>query len=304
MSRIHEALLRAEIERRNISNPDAPQSLDRPVATPVCDPLPIQDAIDLDSLPHRSWTPNMAALPTLADSGNCVEQFRSLRSHLHLHRLQKSLKTILVSSGLPAEGKTFVAVNLVMSLAHNSNRQVLLIDADLRRPAAHTLLGASPSPGLADYLQGKASIQEIIQRSVAPKSADIDQRNHSNVAFISAGNCSDGALELICSHRIDELISQLAPLFEWVIVDSPPVLVVSDAVDLARAADAVLLVARAGSTPYAVAQNTQRAFSNSRLLGFVLNASKEVRDRYSYYDDYMSDSNGTSKRKHAKESRK
>lgn len=307
MSRIYDALQRAEMERRNISDPDRPESLDHFVAAPVCDPLPVKNAIDLDSLPRHAWTPDLTALPTLGDRSKCVEQFRSLRSHLHLQRVQKDLKTILVSSGLPAEGKTFVAANLAMSLAHNSDGHVLLVDADLRRPLAHKLLGASTSPGLTDYLEGKASIQEIMQRSVEQKSADRHHRNCSNVTFISAGKCSDEALELICSHRFDELISQVAPLFDWIILDSPPVLVVSDAVDLARAVDAVLLVARAGSTPYVIAQNAHRAFSNSRLLGFVLNASKEIRrkDPYSsYYDPYISDSDGSSKRRRTKESRK
>ena len=307
MSRIYEALQRAETERRNVSHPDAPQSLEQSIAAPVCDRLPALDGIDLDNLPRVSWTPNLIALPTLADRGKCVEQFRSLRSQLHLHRLQQDLKTVLVSSGLPAEGKTFVALNLAMSLAHNSEKQVLLIDADLRRPAAHTLLGAPPSPGLAEYLEGKASVHDIMQRSAAPKCADIHQRNYSNLTFIPAGKCSDGALGLICSHRIDELISQLSPLFDWIILDSPPVLIVADAVDLVRAVDAVLLVARAGTTPYTVAQSAQRAFSSSRLLGFVLNASKETTRKdayYSYYDDHVPDSQNTSNRKRRKEGRK
>ena len=307
MSRIYEALQRAEAERMDTSNPDAPQTFDHLAATPICDRLPIQGVIDLDHIRRQAWIPDLRALPTLADRGKCVEQFRSLRSQLHLQRLQQDLKTILISSGLPAEGKTFVAMNLAMSLAHNSDRQVLLVDADLRRPAAHKLLGATASPGLADYLDGKASIHEITQRSVAPQCADVQQGNYSNVAFIPAGTCSDGACELICSHRVDQLISQLSPLFDWIIIDSPPALVVSDAVDLARAVDAVLLVARAGSTPYAVAQNTQRAFSNSRLLGFVLNASKEATRTdpyYSYYDDYGSGPHGAPKRKRSKESRK
>lgn len=307
MSRIYEALQRAEAERRNMSNPDATQTPDSFAGPSVCDSLPGPDAIDLDNLPRQSWSPNFTALPTLADRGRCVEQFRSLRSQLHLFRLQQDLKTILVSSGLPAEGKTFVALNLAMSLAHNSEGRVLLIDADLRRSAAHKVLGASASPGLAEYLEGKASSQEVIQHSAAPKSADDHQRDYSNVAFIPAGKCSDGALELICSHRFDELISKLTPMFDWIIIDSPPVLVVTDAVDLARAVDAVLLVAHAGRTPYAVAQNAQRAFSNSRLLGFVLNASKEATGSgsyYSYYEDYGSESHGKSKRQRTKESRK
>ena len=306
MSRIYEALQRAEAERTNLVKlGEAPIPNDL-TATAISEPVPLQQPINLDDLPLNSWTPSLTELPSLADRGKFVEQFRNLRSHLHLHRIQQDLKTVLVSSGMPEEGKTFIAVNLALSLAHNSAHNVLLIDADLRRPSAHRLLGASGEPGLADYLEGKASVTEIIQRSVSPKCADGHQRNYSNVAFVSAGKCRDNALELFCSHRIDEMMSQLAPLFEWIIVDSPPVLVVTDAVDLARAADAVLLVARAGRTPYTIAQNTLKAFGNSRLLGFVLNAVADAPRNdpyYSYYYDDDRSSSSASKRKNTKGSR-
>lgn len=300
MSRIYEALQRAELERQTSLGSANAQARDQFASPPICDPLPAHEQIDIDRLPRTPWKPSMAELPAMADHGKSVEQFRSLRSHLHLQRLQQDVKTILVSSGLPAEGKTFIAVNLVMSLAQNSDQRVLLIDGDLRRPAAHKLLGASASPGLAEYLEARASLSEVIQRSISQKCSDIQQRNYPNISFISAGKCSDGALELICSHRLDELISQLAPLFDWIIIDSPPVLVVTDAVDLARTADAIILVARAGRTPYAAAQKAQRAFTASRLLGFVLNASKDATRSdpyYSYYYDADPDAPADRKRK-------
>ncbi len=103
----------------------------------------------------------------------------------------------------------------------------------------------------------------------------------------------------MANHRIEELIATVSPHFDWIVIDSPPVLAVTDAVDLARAADAVLLVARGASTPYDVAQRAQAAFSNSRILGFVLNAVKDAprKDSYDYgYYYYHSESEGADQR--------
>lgn len=307
MSRIYEALQRAETERKSKEDPEATSVADDSASPTVCDPFPFEETFDIDRVAKYPWSPVLKELPALADRGKCVEQFRSLRSNLQLQRRQQDFKSILVSSGLPTEGKSFIAVNLVMSLAHNTQGNVLLIDADLRRPAAHKLIGTSAAPGLAEYLDRTASISDVIQRSATPKCADIQVRSYSNVAFIAAGKCSDNTLELVSSHRMDELLSKLSPHFEWIVLDSPPVLAVTDAVDLARVADAVLLVARAGSTPYTIAQKAQQAFSGSRVLGFVLNATRYAQRQDRYYSYYYKDDPAThdhSRRKRARESRK
>jgi len=110
--------------------------------------------------------------------------------------------------------------------------------------------------------------------------------NTSNLTFIPSGKCSDNSSELVANHRIEELITAASPHFNWIVIDSPPVLAVTDAVELARAADAVLLVARGASTPYDVAQRALAAFGNSRVLGFVLNAVKRAPRRGSYSYNY------------------
>jgi capsular exopolysaccharide synthesis family protein len=231
----------------------------------------------------------MTSLPTLADRGESIEQFRGLRSQIYQFLDQDPLKTILVSSGMPAEGKSFVVTNLAMSLARNKNHNVLLIDADLRKPSLHTILGAPNVPGLAEYLAGAAEVNDILQRNQNPSIVEVGGlRNIPNITFISGGVGGDNASELVANHRIEELIATLSPHFDWILVDSPPVLAFADAIDLARAADAVLLVARGATTPYDVAQRTQAAFSNSRILGFVLNAVKDAPHNSSYYYHYSS----------------
>lgn len=299
MSRIFEALQRADIERKS-----APEIRDKQPADP--DPIPgIEEliaqsnaGIDLDAIARYPWKPFIASFPTLADRGSGVEQFRSLRSRIYQARYEAPVKTILVSSGMPSEGKSFVAANLAMNLARNSVGSILLIDGDLRRPTLHKMLGAPNEPGLSEYLGGSADAQQIMQRDCDRETAETaNMARASNLTFIPAGKCGDNSSELVSNRRIEELIAALSPHFDWIIIDSPPVLTVTDAMELCRAADAVLLIARGSITPYDVAQRTQAAFSNSRILGFVLNDVKEVPPRgYAYYD-YYSEPSATSRAK-------
>jgi protein-tyrosine kinase len=286
MSRIFEALQRADLERKT-----APAAGDNQVTVPEVmagvEEIPQAQAdIELESITQHRWRPSIASLPTLADRGAGVEQFRSLRSHIYQARYEAPLKTILISSGMPSEGKTFVAANLAMSLARNSVNNILLIDGDLRRPTLHSVLGAPDGPGLSEYLAGIAEVKDILQRNSSSKAADSNGVDSlSNLTFIPAGKCGDNSSELVANHRIEELIAAVSPQFDWILIDSPPVLAVTDAVELAHAADAVLLIAREANTTYTVAQNTQAIFSSSRILGFVLNDVKEApHDGYSYYN--------------------
>jgi capsular exopolysaccharide synthesis family protein len=285
MSQIYEALERAENERQTDTR-FAP-------ATPV-ENVPVATTADSDTLANRaffehigrrSWTPSQLHLPTLADSGAAVEQFRSLRSSLYQMRDQVPLKTIVVSSGMPGEGKTFVAANLAISLARNNERPILLVDADLRRPSIHRLIGACESPGLNQYLSGSILLPGILQRlGDSALASEPGIRALSNLALIPAGPHGENqSPELVGNQRMEELITALSPHFSWIIIDSPPALAVTDAVDLARTADGVLLVARGAATPFRVAQRAQAAFNNVRVLGFVLNAVKHVRHNESYY---------------------
>lgn len=301
MSRIYEALQRAELERKDIFDLQSDQPADDMVLSGgVGEPTNASIFVDLNTITQHPWNPSMVSLPTLAEYGECVDQFRSLRSQIYLLRIEAMLKTILVSSGMPAEGKTFVAANLAISLARNYERRVLLIDGDLRRPSIHKLFNAPNSPGLSDYLAGNAKVTEIIQRDSTPRT---DQNQVisalSNLTLIPAGDCGDNFPEIAGNHRLDELIATLSPHFDWIVMDSPPVLAVTDAVDLARTADAVLLVAREAKTPYDVARRAQAAFSNSRVLGFVLNAVKDAPRRKYYHNYYAGQGAG-----HVKKGRK
>jgi capsular exopolysaccharide synthesis family protein len=284
MSRIYDALQRANLERQAGQDTDANEAAEPFAARVAEDSPPVSADVNLDGVALYPWNPRLGSLPTLGNQSESIEQFRGLRSQLYQFCAQAPLKTILISSGMPSEGKSFVAANLAMSLASNQNNRILLIDADLRRPTLNGLLGAPNEPGLTEYLAGTAEVNDILQRNQTPRILEAGRvRSIPNLTFIPAGAGGDNSSELIANHRIEELIATLSPHFDWILMDSPPALAFADAIDLARAADAVLLVARGATTPFDVAQRAQAAFSNTRILGFVLNAVKDAPRSNSYY---------------------
>jgi len=296
MSRIYEALQRADRERKAASGSQG-DLLVEPTAFAEIAELP---SVDSEFVSERAtqepWHPSLSSFPTLAERGAGVEQFRALRSRVYQARYEAPLKTILVSSGLPSEGKSFVTSNLAISLARSGINKILLVDGDLRRPSLHNLLGASNAVGLADYLAGNAALGTIMQRHPGTKTTGGSGADAlGNLTFIPAGKSTDGSSELIANHRFNEMIEAVSPHFDWILIDTAPVLAVTDAVELAHAADAVLLVVRGGSTPFEVAQRTQATFHNSRILGFVLNDVKEVRRNRSYYNYYYREPQDKSK---------
>jgi len=305
MSRIYDALQRADMERRSTQESESAGAAEPDFLSGSAQMPAIHPGIVLDQITRYPWHPSALALPTLGDRGESIEQFRALRSQIYQQGSQASLKTILVSSGMPAEGKTFVAANLAMSLARNQDNTVLLIDADLRFPALHAILGAPNLPGLSEFLAGTAQVNDILQRSQSSQFIESGiVREIPNLTFIPAGAGGDSSSELVTNHRIEELIELLSPHFDWIVIDSPPVLAFADAIDLARAADAVLLVARGGVTSFEVAQRSQTAFSNSRILGFVLNAVRETPRNDSYYYYYQKEEAGSGLHGHKNMGRK
>jgi capsular exopolysaccharide synthesis family protein len=304
MSKIYESLLRAELERlqsgaaagsakesdalaqqaeKDLANlktvavkaasaqsgtepgkPASPGSAQAPAAFPF------------EKIAIRPWRPVMSQLPSLRRTTPAAEQFRSLRARLYEYRDFSRLKTVLVSSGMPQEGKSFVAVNLAAVLAHQRGSKVLLIDADLRRYSLNKVLGCEPEPGLADYLSGKAEPVDVMQRAVLPDATDKLTAPLANLTFIPAGCGGDSVADLGTQGRFQQLIDRVRNAFDWIIVDSSPVNLVSDAVHFAHDCDGVLLVVRSGTTRYQIAQRAQAEFKKGSVIGVVLNGSTDA----------------------------
>ena len=182
------------------------------------------------------------------------------------------LKKLLVTSALPQEGKSFTAANLAQVMVRQHGRRALLIDGDLRGPRLHLMLGAPQGPGLSEYLLGTADEAAITQRSPM-----------EGLFFIPSGESIEDPAELIASSRLKILLQRVEPLFDWIIVDSPPAIPVSDASVLAKACDGVLMVVRSASTPSDMARKARLEFSDQMLIGVVLNGTERDQAQYERY---------------------
>lgn len=295
MSRIHEALKRAQQERASLQVAAAPPLDDSAAVeaspavsasaalhlhTAVIEPQ-TEIALRFDDLiarcAHSHWHPDPKENVFVKSSPGAhgAEQFRTLRSRLYQVRGTQPLQTILITSSVPAEGKTFVASNLAQAFVWQAECRVLLIDADLRRARLHQSLGAPSSPGLSDYLRGQADETTVIQCG-----------QERNLCFISGGSEAPNPSELLSNGRLKKLLDRVKPAFDWVIVDSPPCLPVADSTSLADLSDGVLIVVRAGSTPAEVAQKTCKIMENKNVLGVVLNAVDKKDSYLNYYGHY------------------
>jgi len=224
--------------------------------------------------PH--WKPDLQTMLFFSAQNHRdgTEEFRTLRSRLYQIREKQPVRTVLITSPLPGEGKTFVVANLAQVIARQYERRALLIDADLRFSRLHVPLGAPSSPGLSDYLLGEADEFSILQRG--PR---------DNLFLIPGGKQVSNPVELIGNGRLKNLLHRLAPIFDWIILDSPPAVPVSDASLLADFCDGILLVVQAAVTPFDVAQKARQGFQNKPLLGVVLNRV-EPGEAYSAYYRY------------------
>ena len=199
------------------------------------------------------------------------ERFRTLRSRLDKIASTRKLKRVLLTSAVAGEGKTFVAFNLAQSIAQQPDLRVLLVDADLRSPRLHHLFGAPICPGLSDYLRGDVDEYAIVQKGM-----------NESLFLIPGGSLVSSQSEVLRTERMKQLLNRVTPLFDWIILDSPPSLRADDAGILADLADGVLLVIQAGSTAAQIAERTAAEFQGKNLLGVVLN-QVEKRDCWNDY---------------------
>jgi protein-tyrosine kinase len=279
MSRIHDALKRAELRETTSDAETMPSVEPRAAGASVLsldetrtDPSLVEMEQALIACPPTAWKPDLNTMLFFApqEGRPGMEQFRTLRSRLGLARNDRpTLKKVLISSPLPQEGKSTVAANLAQVIVYQAGPRVLLIDADLRTPCLHQELGAPSAPGLAEYMKGDCEALSVIQRGPL-----------QNLYFIPAGVAISNPAEQIANGRMKTLLDRLEPLFDWIIIDSSPAAVVSDASVLATHCDGVLLVVRSGVTPIERAKQACNEFHESKLLGVVLNAASNGQGPY------------------------
>ena len=230
--------------------------------------------------------PNLGHVPLVEEEGlrlirdistfsPLMESYRSLRTNINFAAVGTKLRSLVVTSSVPAEGKSTTAANLAMAMALDGKR-VIIIDADLRRPSLHKLFRLESSPGLTDILVGTHEIADVIK----PSGVD-------NVSVISAGSPPPNPAELLGSAKMGELITELESLADIVLFDSPPTLAVADSIVLAARTNGVLLVIGYGETKKTNSRNAVAALqrANARVLGTVLNRVEGPSSGY-YYGKY------------------
>jgi capsular exopolysaccharide synthesis family protein len=202
-----------------------------------------------------------------------AEAFRLLGVRLRDLRRKRPLKKMLITSTIPQEGKSMVSANLACTLALRTPQKVLLIEGDLRRPSLSQTFGVPSMKGLSEWLQDERSEMASIYHIEGP-----------GIWLLPAGSASRNALELLQSARLPTLMDHLATQFDWIIIDSPPVLPLADASVWTRLADGILLVTRQGTTEKRQLQKGIEALDSKKFIGALLNCSSYAgHDGYYYY---------------------
>jgi capsular exopolysaccharide synthesis family protein len=313
MSRIFDALQRSGVEQSGVEYPDvlsvitevleAPRELE-PVATETtvqAEPVPVAAVVQADAVPvavvesppdelvtQKQASQELSEFPALNVSvpsssrlafftepdSLAAEKLRFLGVRLRQIQQNRPLKKVLVTSTIPEEGKSFISANLAGVLARRKQK-VLLIDGDLRRPTLAQQFGLGRLAGLGGWLQGDHR-----------KLSNIYRLNGPDFWLMPAGDPPSNPLELMQSGSLSQLMGQLAALFDWIIVDSPPFLPLADTTVWSRMTDGTLLVAREGKTQKAMLERCFATIKKSELLGVVLNGCTDLNAK-SYYQSYL-----------------
>ena len=235
--------------------------------------------VDLNRFPTLPVTlpPDSKLVCLTAPESFGAEKFRFLGVRLRQLQHSRPFKRVLITSTIPEEGKSTVSANLAAILARKQQPKILLLEGDLRRPSLGRQFGLGRIPGLSEWLKGERRPIEHIYRLEGP-----------NLWFLPAGHPPENPLELMQSGRLTELMQQLDAWFDWIIIDSPPILPLADTSVWARLAEGILLVTREGTTKKRMLQRGVQALEQSKLIGAVVNSSANT-DHSNYYQRYGPD---------------
>jgi protein-tyrosine kinase len=285
MSRIDEALRQAGRKTPAASAGDRDESLQAfPAAVAEVDVVAVAErqahpvAVHESAVMPSSMDVGAERLITHRNAGNVViEQYRRLAGILHQAQVERGVKVVMLASAQAAEGKTLTAANLALTLSESYKRRVLLIDADLRRPSVAKVFGLPEASGLSECLKS-SELQALRITNVT-----------DSLGLLLAGRADHDPMSGLTSGRMHEVIEQAAASFDWVIIDTPPVGLLTDAHLLAAMVDAAVLVIDAGTTQHNVIQRAIQSIGREKIVGVVLNRVEQralaEASQYKYYDD-------------------
>lgn len=292
MSRVHDALRRAEqasagapVQADRVESPRVPSYRD---GSPRASSQSAGTALlthPLEGLLERIKTVNYSPSPDslLIDPGNPheapTEEFSTLRTRLNHMQTLQPIHTVVITSPSPAEGKSFAALNLAMAEAQLSGNKTLICDFDFRRPIVHSLLQIDRGPGATDYLLGKVPLHEAIRRI-----------GDTGLYVMPAGEAVINPLELLNLIAVKDMLDQLPTVFNWVILDSPPLLFAADANLLSTLCHGTILVVRIGGTTIDSVTRAMQSLCQNNVLGIIVNGARrgELYSKYTYYHSYYS----------------
>jgi protein-tyrosine kinase len=245
-------------------------------------------SVPADRVLHPSPTPEQRIVTLSSNSGPGAEMFRVLATRLAHMKDKRPLAKLLVSSAVVDEGKSVVAVNLAIALSQRPGERILLMEADLRRPTASTLLSPNPTVGITEWHAGQLSIQNALYRV-----------GDMPLWFLSAGRGLDEPLPILESLEFANMVEAISAHFDWVVLDSTPMLPMADAASLSRLCDGVLVVVREGHTRRKLLNKALDSIDRKKLVGCVFNEAESQQATYNqfggygYYADKKSDRNSS-----------
>ena len=271
MSRVYDALLRSQQERGQNTDLLDPEAFTADVAEGPNETI-VWDRV-------ATFIPNHVAEARLVALGNGnglgAEKFRLLRSRLRHVREMTGAKRVVITSAIPQEGKTLIAANLAISMAKHTAQKILLLEGDLHQPALGERVGLGGRAGIGDWARDGKAIEDCLYRAVG-----------SQLWVLPAGFVQDHPLAILQSARFLELFRRLGEVFDWILIDSPPLLPLADANFWSRQSDGLLLVVREGTTPRSLLQKGLEMLDSPTLLGIVMNDLHAVESNY--YNRYYS----------------
>lgn len=209
-----------------------------------------------------------------------AELFKELRTNILFPDSSKPPRTILVSSALPGDGKSFVSSNLAVSIANGIEEKVLIMDCDTRKPTIHKIFGINQKTGLSEFLSGQVEATDIISQTPIEK-----------LSVITAGKPPNNPTELLASKKMKNLLSELVKRYEdrYIIIDSPPPAMASETQAIAKYVDGIIVVVKAGRTPRKAVEEVVEQLGKDKILGIILNhAEQKVKKYYGFTKSYYS----------------
>jgi receptor protein-tyrosine kinase len=265
MSRVHDALRRAGLA-------GASQYVTAAAAQPA-----EKDLLRLIRAVPSQFSPDALILDPQHLHDAPIEEFRTLRTRLNHMQSRQPIHTVMLTSASPAEGKSFAATNLALAEAQLSGNLTLLCDFDFRRPVIHNLFQIDRSPGITDYLQGKVELHDAMRRI-----------GDSNLYVMPAGVAVTNPLELLNLPEVKQMLDRLPAIFNWIVLDTPPLLFAADGNLLATMCHGAILVVRIGATTSDSVSRAMQSLCQNNVIGLVVNGARrgELYSKYTYYHSY------------------